>query len=94
MPAIAHRTFRRDSSFDEYAQTRRESADEKAGWIVQEELDKLGWTAQELVVRSVAEAGKVRRARRLRAETSVTWKWIAGELRMGTWTQTVNRLAK
>jgi hypothetical protein len=28
---------------------------------------------------------KVRLARRLRAETSVAWKWISAELHMGTW---------
>jgi hypothetical protein len=27
----------------------------------------------------------VRLAGRLRMETSVTWKWISGQLHMGTW---------
>jgi len=32
-------------------------------------------------------------ARRLRAETSVTLKWIAEHLHMGTWTHVANRLS-
>jgi hypothetical protein len=62
--------------------------------MMQEELDKLGWTAQELAVRAEADAGKVRLARRRRAQTSVTWQWIAGALRLGAWIQAASRLAK
>jgi hypothetical protein len=36
------------SRIAEYAQTRLESAGEKAGRIMQEELDKRDWTAQDL----------------------------------------------
>jgi putative transposase len=56
------------------AQTRRESAGEKARRILQEELDKLGWTVKDLAARSKGDVRKVRLARRLRTETSVTWK--------------------
>jgi hypothetical protein len=69
-----------------HAQTRRESAEEKARRIMQEELDKLGWTARDLAARSKGDVRKVRLARRLRTETGVTWKWISEQLHMGTWT--------
>jgi hypothetical protein len=67
------------------AQTRRESAEEKARRILQEELDKLGWTVKDLAARSKGDVRKVRLAGRLRTETSVTWKWISEQLHMGTW---------
>jgi hypothetical protein len=66
--------------------TRRESAEEKARRIMQEELDKLGWRARDLAARSKGDVRKVRLARRLRTETGVTWKWISEQLHMGTWT--------
>ncbi len=62
--------------------------------ILNEELDKLGWTGAELPKRAKGDARKIRIAQRLRAETSVTLKWIATELHMGTWTHVANRLQK
>jgi hypothetical protein len=35
---------------------------------------------------------KVKIARRLRQETTMTLKWIADRLKMGTWTHATNRL--
>jgi putative transposase len=70
----------------------RESAEEKAERILAEELRKLGWTEQDLETRRKGEPGKVRMARRLRCETTVTLKWIAQRLRMGTWTHVANRI--
>jgi putative transposase len=69
-----------------HAQTRRETGEEKARRILQEELDKRGWTAKDLAARSKGDVRKVRLAQRLRRETSVTWKWISEQLHMGTWT--------
>ena len=74
------------------AETRRETTEEKARRIVNEELDKLGWTGAELAARAKGDTRKIRIARRLRAETAVTLKWIAAELQMGTWTHVANRL--
>jgi hypothetical protein len=37
---------------------------------------------------------KVRMARRLRRETTMTLKWIADHLNMGTWTHLSNLLSK
>jgi hypothetical protein len=61
-------------------------------WKSNEELDKLGWAGAELAARPKGDARKIRIARRLRAETAVTLKWIATELHMGTWTHVANRL--
>ena len=73
-------------------ETRRETTEQKARRLVQEELDKLGWTGPELAMRAKGDARKVAIARRLRAETAVTLKWIAAELHMGAWTHVANRL--
>jgi len=51
------------------------------------------WTAEDLKRRRKGDAKKVRIAQRLRAETTMTLKWIAGELRMGTWTHVSNLLS-
>ena len=59
---------------------------------MKEELDKLGWSGAELAARLNGDARKLRIVRRLRDETSVTLKWIAKELHMGTWTHVANRL--
>ena len=76
------------------ANARRESTEEKARRILNEELDQLGWVATELAGRAKGDARKIRIARRLRAETAVTLKWIAAELHMGTWTHVANRLSE
>ena len=52
------------------------------------------WTAEDLKARRKGDAKKVRLAQRLRAETTMTLKWIAGELQMGTWTHVSNLLSK
>jgi len=75
------------------AEARRETTEEKARRILNEELDKLGWTGAELAGRAKDAARKIRIVRRLRAETAVTLKWIATELHIGTWTPVANRLS-
>jgi putative transposase len=75
-----------------HAQMRRESAEEKARRIVQEELDKLNWSESELPARPKGDPRKVSIALRLRTETSVTLKWITQQLHMGTWTHLASRL--
>jgi REP element-mobilizing transposase RayT len=75
-----------------HVEIRRETAEEKARRILSEELDKLDWTESDLAGRAKDDARKVRIAQRLRAETSVTLKWIAQHLRMGTWTHVADRL--
>ena len=75
-----------------YGQQKREAAEEKAKRIVEEELRRLGWSQAELRQRPKGDTAKVRIARRLRAETTVTLKWTAAVLVMGTWTYLANRL--
>jgi hypothetical protein len=56
-------------------------------------LKRLGWAEDELARRRKGDAGKVRIAHRLRAETTMTLKWIAGTLHMGAWTHVSNLLS-
>ena len=76
-----------------YAEERQQSGEQKARGIVAAELKRIGWTAEDLKRRRKGDAKKVRIAQRLRAETTMTLKWIAGELRMGTWTHVSNLLS-
>ncbi len=75
-----------------YAGPRRESSEDKARRIVAEELRELGWKQGELEKRLKADPDKVRIARRLRGETTMTLKWIAERLLMGSWTYVANNL--
>jgi REP element-mobilizing transposase RayT len=97
---LGSETFRREwlesvhtrATESHHAQTRQETTAEKARRILNEELDKLGWTRAELAGLAKGDARKLRIAQRLRMETAVTLKWIATELHMGTWTHVANRL--
>jgi len=73
-----------------YGGQRREIAEEKAGRIVVEELDARGWSEAELARQPKGDVEKVGMAQRLRRETSVTLKWIAARLRMGSWSHVSN----
>jgi hypothetical protein len=53
----------------------------------------LGSAGEDLARRRKGDAEKVRIARRLRAETPMTLKWIAGTLHMGAWTHVSNLLS-
>ena len=77
-----------------YAGQRQESSEEKARRILAEELRSLGWRPGEMEKRLKADPDKVRIARRLRGETTVTLKWIADELSMGAWTYLSNNLSR
>ncbi|MBI4662401.1 MAG: hypothetical protein HY735_26575 [Verrucomicrobia bacterium] len=61
-----------------------QSAQEKACRIIAEELAKLGWAQEHLSERRKGDAGKVRIARRLRRDTTVSKRWIARHLAMGS----------
>jgi len=61
-----------------------ESAESKAERITREELERLGWTVQDLEARRKGEPRKVKIAARLRRETTMSLAWIAQQLRMGT----------
>ncbi len=77
-----------------YGQERRETGEEKAERIVDEELHRRGWEETELQGRPKGDEQKVQMAARLRRETVVTLKWIARRLQMGSWTYVSNCLAK
>ena len=75
-----------------YGAERRETGEAKAQRLVREGLQTLGWTEKQLSTRRKGDKGKVNLARRLRGETTMTLRWIADRLRMGSWTYVANLL--
>jgi len=69
---------------EHYGEERQESQQEKAEWVVGEELRRRGWTAATLGGRPKGDPEKVKIAVRLRTETLVTVAWIAARLQMGS----------
>ena len=57
-------------------------------------MKRIGWTAEDLKRRRKGDTKKVRIAQRLRAETTMTLKWIAGELQMRAWTHVSDLLSR
>ena len=49
-------------------------------------MDRIGWRQEELRGAPKGDKRKVRMAARLRRETTMSWKWIAERLAMGSWT--------
>jgi hypothetical protein len=62
----------------------RESAQDKALRIIDEELRRRRWKQGDLEQRRKGDAQKLKIALRLRRETTMTLAWIAERLRMGT----------
>jgi REP element-mobilizing transposase RayT len=75
-----------------HATQRQETEEAKAERLVREELATLGWNEGELARRRKGDPEKVRIARRLRQETTMTLAWIARRLGMGVWTYVSNLL--
>jgi len=75
-----------------YGAERQESGEAKTERLVREELGKLDWKETDLAQRRRGDPGKVRIARRLRAETTMTLAWIVRRLHMGVWTHVSNLL--
>ena len=63
-------------------------------WLLglREELARLGWDEDPLRACRKGHRAKVRLARRLRQETTLSLKWIAQRLQMGSWTYVSNLL--
>ena len=61
----------------------KQTGQKKAELILAEELQDRGWNAQNLQQLRKADPEKLKIAARLRAETTVTLKWIAHHLNMG-----------
>jgi putative transposase len=72
---------------------RRETDEQRAEGIVREELKRRGWKESELGLRPKGAKVKIAVAKRLRKETTMTLKWIASRLQMGSWTYVFNLLA-
>ena len=53
-------------------------------------LGKLKWTEKDLELRPKGDGKKAKIAARLRAETTMTWRWIAEQLAMGHWRTAAN----
>jgi hypothetical protein len=62
----------------------RQSAEGKAEGIIKEELMRLGWKEEELSRRAKSDPCKLALAGRVRKETTLTLKWIAVRLHLGT----------
>ena len=75
-----------------YGAQRQESDRQKAERVVKEELGRLGWEEEDLGARRKGHRAKVMLARRLRQETTMSLKWIAQRLQMGSWTYVSNLL--
>ena len=61
--------------------------------MAREELKRLGWPEEELRSWAKGHPGKVAVASRLRQETTMSLKWIAQRLQMGSWTYVSNLLS-
>jgi REP element-mobilizing transposase RayT len=78
---------------EHYGEERRESDEQKAERIVTGELKRRGWKESALGLRPKADMVKIALAKRLRKETTMSLKWIALRLQMGSWTYVSNLLA-
>jgi len=70
----------------------RESDEQRAQRILREELRKLGWTHRDLTATRKGDPRKLRIARRLREETTVSWAWLAPRLHAGVWRHLANQV--
>jgi putative transposase len=77
-----------------YGSDRRESDQEKARRILAAGLKELGWTRNDLTGRRKGDKSKVALARTLRKQTTMSLKWIAENLEMGSWTYVSNLLVQ
>ena len=75
-----------------YGSERQEAGEDKAERLVRHGLKELGWAEKNLAERRKGDPGKVELARRLRQETTMTLRWIANRLEMGSWTYVFNLL--
>jgi hypothetical protein len=67
-----------------YGAERQETGLQKAERVVEKEIERLGWDENDLRARRKGHRSKVMLARRLRQETTMSLKWIAARLQMGT----------
>ena len=77
-----------------YAEERRASAETVARRIIKDRLEREDCTLKALRERPKGDKVKVELAERLRAETTMSLKWLAQELEMGSWTYVSNLLSE
>ncbi|HZM03303.1 MAG TPA: transposase [Candidatus Saccharimonadales bacterium] len=75
-----------------YGAERHETSEQKAERLVRGELQRRGWKEENLPLLPKGHKSKVALARRLRQETTMSLKWIAQRLHMGSWTYVSNLL--
>ena len=75
-----------------YGEERREAQEAKAMRLLRAEMSRAGWDSEALRQAGKGDERKVRLAARLRKETTMSLKWIAHHLEMGSWTHVSNLL--
>ena len=75
-----------------YGAQRREEQEAGAHRILRQEMARMGWGKSALSQMRKGDERKVRLAARLRKETTMSLKWIAEQLEMGSWTHVSNLL--
>jgi REP element-mobilizing transposase RayT len=75
-----------------HARERKQTDEHKAEAIISARLKKLGWRRADLVAQRKSDPNKVALARVLRSRTTMSLKWIARRLEMGSWTHVSNLL--
>ena len=77
-----------------FGQERRESAEKRGRRLVRERLRELGITPAQFQMLPANADLKVDLARRLRQETTLSLKWIAQQLGVGSWKYVSNLLGQ
>jgi REP element-mobilizing transposase RayT len=75
-----------------HARERSQTDEQRAEAIILVRLKQLGWGRAELATGRKSDPKKVALARILRSQTTVSLKWIARRLEMGSWTHVSNLL--
>lgn len=75
-----------------HARERSETDEQKAEILISARLKELGWGKGEFAARRKSDQEKVALARNLRSQTTMSFKWIARRLEMGSWTHVSNLL--
>lgn len=77
-----------------YGGQRHETETAKAERFLGSGLERLGWKEEALRLLPKGHPAKVELARPLRQQTTLSLKWIARRLHMGSWTYVANLLAQ
>jgi REP element-mobilizing transposase RayT len=75
-----------------HGRERNQTDEQRAEAMIAARLKKLGWAKSELAARRKSDPHKVALARELRSQTTMSLKWIAQRLEMGSWTHVSNLL--